>query len=131
MLGKRIRPKLEGLSREQRLKRNVTDLAASGDVSAARTQSVIDDIAAVDVEGFGSLSSSSRRDTSGTNIARNLFGKLRKQSWPPLYYADVTVLDPASGREVCPFVGFVFYEVMTLSYRSSIHKMTCADQVIL
>ena len=91
----------------------MTDLAASGDVSAARTQSVIDDIAAVDVQGFGSLSSSSRMDTSGTNVARNLFGKLRKQSWPPLYYGDVTVLDPASGQEVFfflflydPFFGF-------------------------
>ena len=101
MLGKRARPSDEGKEPEQKLRRNVSELLTGGSLPAARVQSLLDDIAALQrPEDFQELSTAGSSDTSGANTARNLLKKLKSKAWPPPYFFDVTAVDKVTNEEV-------------------------------
>ena len=77
----------------QRLRHNILDLYGSGEVSAERTQELLEDAGEYAAEaGRDDFQDLRRRQSAGNerNIARDLRAKLLKHShWPPVYEAHI------------------------------------------
>ncbi len=95
-LSKRPRPVDDAIPAPKRLCANVRDLYASNEISARRTQSLINDMHAAGVAHCPAAS----RNIDAPNLARTLRRRLLKATfWPPAYQARVRVLDRFSEKE--------------------------------
>ena len=80
MLSKRARPyDPEGLSKRARLRRNVEDIFASGQLSAARLTEVCNDINRVDPISFADVARVPEQSRRGGDMSRWWKRKLKKK----------------------------------------------------
>ena len=100
MLSKNKRPfEAESLGKRARLRRNVEDIFASGQVSAARLTEVCKDINRIDPISFPDVARVQANSRNG-NQSRWWRRKLKKHmKWMPHYWAQVRVLDVKTQEE--------------------------------
>ena len=103
MLSKHKRPyHPQALPPDKRLRANLGDVFSSNQLSASRTQELINDCAAAGVTTFCSLR------PLGTNISRNLKRIFLKGcQWPSVYWAQIRVWNTKASREEWQWMDFL------------------------
>ena len=100
MLSKRARGYDESATAEhKRFRRNIGDAFLSNAISAARSQSLINDAHAAGVANLGDLVDEGTNDPGDRhrNLARNLLRRIgRKNKWPKQYTAHIRMKDRKS-----------------------------------
>ena len=96
MLSKHKRPyDPQALPPDKRLRANLGDVFSSNQLSASKTQELINDCSAAGVTTFCSL-----KRPLGTNISRNLRRIFLKGcQWPSVYWAQIRVWNTKASRE--------------------------------
>ena len=104
MLSKHKRPyDPQTLPPDKRLRANLGDVFSSNQLSARRTQELINDCAAAGVTTFCSL-----KRPLGTNISRNLKRIFLKGcQWPSVYWAQIRVWNTKASREELQWMAFL------------------------
>ena len=106
MLSKRQRPyNAEGFSKRARLRRNLEDIFASGQLSAQRLTEVCKDIHRIDPASFADAAR--LPESKGGNNNRWWRRRMRKKmAWMPHYWAQVRVLNVKTGKEEWQWMAF-------------------------
>ena len=126
MLSKRQRPyDAEGFSKRARLRRNLEDIFASGQLSADRLTEVCKDINRIDPTSFADVA---RLPAKGKcrNQSRWWRRKLmRKTTWMPHYWAQVRVLNVKTDKEEWQWMAFHLPNeiVQVLQENSALEKL--------
>ena len=111
MISKTGRQVQEDAQPHTRLKRNLQDLYGSGQVPGERLQSVLDDVAECEEQGYVSGFTELRSTGGGKNMARDLRRRmLRRSVWPNLYQAQITIYDPKLDQEARHWNGKLLWQ---------------------
>ncbi len=123
MLSKGKRPfDPKELAPPKRLRANVQDIYANNQLSALRTQELINDIAQSGVSSFEPLAKPPGRNTA-RDLKRTL---LKRNQWPDLYWARVRVKDLGSGKEEQQSCAFL----LPHEYIATVNRLGTADVVM-
>ena len=131
MLSKRARPyDPDSLPKRARLRRNLEDIFASGQLSAARLTEVCNDINRVDPLSFADVARVPEQSRRGGDMCRWWKRKLQKKmKWMPHYWAQVRVLDVKTNEETLEWMAFHLPHeiVQVLEDSGSVEKLLETD----
>ena len=84
----------------KRLRMNLADLFLTNQISGQRAQTIFEDGAEAGAQHMADLAKAGGHGRHANHIHRDLLRRLLKRNqWPPLYWADVRLWNPAKQRE--------------------------------